>query len=145
MDYLLFKMEGILQAWGIPSPMEIRKTSDHPSKSGVVGYLGACLGYPAGKQIADLCADLGYACRVDSPGSLMSDFHTVGVPTNLIDKDAVGGPRYLFETRADYNNPVLLEKARSKGCYHTERGQSILSTREYLLWGGLHGVPVGDR
>jgi len=77
MKYLLFMFRGPLQSWGLDACKETRTTSDHPTKSGVIGYLSLCLGLIRGDEnICDLNSILGYACRTDLPGRPIEDYCT---------------------------------------------------------------------
>jgi len=66
-----------LQSWGTASRFEARTTDLAPSKSGVVGLLCAALGRHRGEPVDDLAA-LRFGVRVETPGSVLRDFHTVG-------------------------------------------------------------------
>ena len=89
MKSLLLRLEGPLQAWSTQSKLGIRDTDREPSKSAVLGLLGAALGMARDDdaQLATL-RTLSLAVRVDRPGTLLRDFHTAG-----------GG---RFRGRADY-------------------------------------------
>lgn len=82
MATLLLRLAAPLQAWGIDSKFEIRKTGREPTKSGVIGLLSAALGLrrddDAGLKRLN---GLGFAVRADREGSLLVDFHTAGNPT----------------------------------------------------------------
>jgi CRISPR system Cascade subunit CasD len=72
-----------LQSWGRESRFGIRETAAEPTKSGVVGLLGAALGVERTDttRIAEL-ASLRLGVRADRPGTLERDYHTVqNVPT----------------------------------------------------------------
>lgn len=79
MNYLLFQLYGHLQAWGSPAPGTIRQTEDHPTKSGVLGLLGACLGITSDqeKELFELQDSVGFACREDIPGEVLNDYNTI--------------------------------------------------------------------
>jgi CRISPR system Cascade subunit CasD len=76
---LLLRLEGPLQAWSTQSKLGIRDTDREPSKSAVLGLVGAALGMERDddEQLARLRA-LSMAVRVDRPGSLLRDYHTAG-------------------------------------------------------------------
>ena len=44
MATMLLRLAAPLQAWGVDSKFEIRKTNREPTKSGVLGLLAAALG-----------------------------------------------------------------------------------------------------
>lgn len=78
MEFLVFRLEGPLQSWGERSHWDHRDTALMPTKSGVIGLLGCCLGYSRGdERLAALSRTLRMAVRADRPGRIMEDFHTV--------------------------------------------------------------------
>lgn len=85
---LLLRLAGALQSWGLTGQFIERDTSSYPSKSGVVGLLAGALGRERGADISDLAA-LRFGVRVDRPGVLMRDFHTIshhdGTPMKAAD------------------------------------------------------------
>ncbi len=116
MKVLKITLQGPLQSWGMQSRWDSRGTSNAPSKSGVIGLLGCCLGLPRGSSgLGDLDRALHYAVRIDRPGILMTDFHTVQAP----------------------NGGMLLNSQGKK------RSQTLLTPKQYLqdaaftvfLWG----------
>ncbi len=78
---LFLRLEGPLQSWGDTAQWSVRRTRAEPSKSGVIGLIGAALGYgpdPEGDaEIARLGRELRLGIRVDRPGSVLRDYHTV--------------------------------------------------------------------
>lgn len=78
MKTILLKFSGPLQSWGTNSHFEIRRTDDHPSKSGVIGMIAAGLGYKR-DETEKICRlnDLHFAVRVDQPGYILKDYHIV--------------------------------------------------------------------
>lgn len=73
---LVLRLAGPLQAWGSTSQFNRRDTDELPTKSGVVGLLAAALGRRRSDEIDDLIGlDLGV--RIDQPGTLLEDYHTV--------------------------------------------------------------------
>lgn len=80
--FLLTRLYGPLCAWGGPAVGELRPTGDHPTRSALLGLLGACLGVrrdDADGQAA-LSAGFGVAVRVDAAGRRMEDYHTIQAP-----------------------------------------------------------------
>ena len=73
---LVMRLAGSFQSWGSASQFNRRDTDDRPTKSGVVGLLAAALGRRRSDAIEDLVA-LQLGVRVDQPGSLLRDYHTV--------------------------------------------------------------------
>lgn len=102
---LFLRLEGPLQAWGDQqSKFVIRRTSDAPTKSGVVGILCAALGIrrPVAAEgwLAKLCA-LRMGVRLDAPGVRWWDYHTVGA--GMLIRIAKGGSKSgAILTRREY-------------------------------------------
>lgn len=79
MKSVLLRLEGPLQAWGTQSKLGVRATDREPSKSGVLGLVGAGLGMERDDRamLATLCS-LALSVRVDRAGLLLRDYHTAG-------------------------------------------------------------------
>ncbi|MFE6054743.1 type I-E CRISPR-associated protein Cas5/CasD [Kitasatospora sp. NPDC056446] len=73
---LVLRLAAPLQSWGERSAFNRRDTPPQPTKSGVVGLLAAAAGRPREADIADL-AGLRLGIRIDQPGTLLRDYHTV--------------------------------------------------------------------
>jgi CRISPR system Cascade subunit CasD len=90
---LLLRLAGPLQSWGDRSAFNRRETRPEPTKSGVIGLLAAAQGRPRTQSPADLAA-LRFGVRVDQPGTLLRDYHTVsdfrGVPLRQAGVNAKG-------------------------------------------------------
>ena len=117
MRLMKLKLSAPLQSWGEDSRWDTRETAASPTKSAVIGMLGCALGYPRGdSRLVALDQALKLAVRIDQPGRVMTDFHTV--------------------TGTD---EVLLTAAGSK----RSSGATIITPRQYLqsstftvfLWG----------
>jgi len=75
---LLLRLAGPMQSWGTHSRFSYeRDTEREPSKSGVIGLLAAAQGRPREAPVDDLAA-LTMGVRIDRPGLLKVDYHTVG-------------------------------------------------------------------
>lgn len=115
---VLLRLEGPIQAWGLAAPWSQRPTEHAPTKSGVLGLVGAALGLTRdSQQLIELPRHLRMGVRVDLPGSLLTEFQTVGgggsgVPTAQLRPD--GTPK--------------LKKTESTGQLEIE-----LSHRGYLV------------
>ncbi|MEV4218802.1 type I-E CRISPR-associated protein Cas5/CasD [Nonomuraea sp. NPDC049725] len=73
---LLLRLGGPLQSWGDRSVFNRRDTRPEPTKSGIIGLLAAASGRPRDEPLDDLLG-LRLGVRVDQPGSLLRDYHTV--------------------------------------------------------------------
>lgn len=75
---LALRLEGVLQSWGGSAAGDNRPTHEVPTRSGVVGLVGAALGVDR-RDVAALAAldrGLGLVVRVDRPGTIGVDYHT---------------------------------------------------------------------
>lgn len=113
MDILLFRLYGPMASWGEIAVGESRHTAHYPSKSAVLGLIGAALGIERHDEAMQSRLQQGYALAVEvlSTGQLLRDYHTAQVP------DSVG--KFTYRTRRD-------ELVSGK-----ERLGTILSSREY--------------
>ncbi|MBD3949622.1 type I-E CRISPR-associated protein Cas5/CasD [Tuanshanicoccus lijuaniae] len=76
MKTIILKLSGPMQSYGTDSHFETRKTDFYPSKSAIVGLLGACMGLRRSDEKISELNDLNFAVRVDQPGKLLKDYHT---------------------------------------------------------------------
>ena len=76
MSVLLLRLAAPLQSWGAASRHTTRGTLTMPTKSGVIGMVAAALGRRRGEDLSDL-TQLRFGVRVDQPGRLLTDYHTV--------------------------------------------------------------------
>jgi CRISPR system Cascade subunit CasD len=113
MEYLVFRLYAPLASWGEIAIGESRHTAHYPSKSALIGLLGAALGINRDDEEQQQRLQQGYAFAVElfTAGSLLRDYHTAQVP------DSVG--KFTYRTRRD---ELVLGK---------ERLGTILSSREY--------------
>ncbi|WP_322942556.1 type I-E CRISPR-associated protein Cas5/CasD [Actinacidiphila yeochonensis] len=93
---LVLRLAAPLQSWGGPSRYNRRDTLSQPTKSGVLGMLAAADGRSREASITDLLG-LRLGVRVDQPGSLLRDYHTVSdhrdVPMLAAKVDARGAQK----------------------------------------------------
>ncbi|WP_419927243.1 type I-E CRISPR-associated protein Cas5/CasD [Candidatus Poriferisocius sp.] len=79
MTGVVMLLDGPLQSWGGPAPgIYQRPTDSMPSLSGVIGIVANALGRKRLDGIGDLAIGAELAVRADRPGTLVTDFHTVG-------------------------------------------------------------------
>lgn len=104
MRFLRLKLQGPLQSWGERSRWDSRDTASMPTKSGVIGLIGCCLGYPRGdERIRALSSSLHIAVRADRAGVIMTDFHTVQTESG-------GFPNAEGGRRSSNNNTIITPK-----------------------------------
>ncbi|MDE9444230.1 type I-E CRISPR-associated protein Cas5/CasD [Xenorhabdus bovienii] len=81
--YLVFRLYGVLASWGVEAVGESRPTSLHPTRSAILGLLGAALGIRRDDEmrLAELQQSVNIAIKQIVAGSLMRDYHTSQVPS----------------------------------------------------------------
>ncbi len=82
-DYLLFQLYGPMASWGDIAVGEYRPSFAHPSKSAIMGLLAAALGIRRDedehhRELSEACS---FAVRADAIGTLLTDYHTIQVPS----------------------------------------------------------------
>lgn len=115
-NFLILRLDGPMQAWGTHTFEDFRPSNLYPTRSGLLGLLGACLGLERGDFLgqASLAASVEFTVRVDSqlarpgtdkpvakPGIKLQDFHTV-MGARKVDGSAnkfpvVSRREYLFD------------------------------------------------
>ncbi len=105
MRTVLLRLEGPLQSWGTRSRFGRRDTESEPSKSGVLGLVGAALGMARSDNamLASLAA-AQFGVRADREGRLLTDYHTIGAGkfrdrNDYFVHDVYG---HAVETKRDY-------------------------------------------
>ncbi|MDR2240652.1 MAG: type I-E CRISPR-associated protein Cas5/CasD [Zoogloeaceae bacterium] len=82
-DYLLLRLYGSLASWGEIAVGEMRHSAAHPSRSALLGLLGAALGIErsddAGQQ--GLAQGYRFGIKLEQAGMPLRDYHTVQVGT----------------------------------------------------------------
>ena len=113
MDYLVFRLYGAMASWGEIAVGEDRHTASYPSKSAIIGLLGAALGIKREDEEKQNQLQQGYSLAVEifSTGHLLRDYHTTQVPSST--------GKFNYRTRRD---EIILGK---------EQLGTILSSREY--------------
>ncbi len=91
MTTLLIRLQGPMQSWGSTSAWNERDTGLLPTKSGIVGLLCSALGRDRAEPVDDLTR-VRMGVRVDAPGVLMRDFHTVNGVLSVSSGGRLGTP-----------------------------------------------------
>lgn len=114
-DYLVFRLYGPLASWGEIAVGESRHSAVNPSRSALLGLLGAALGIERTDDDGQAALTAGYqfGVKLVSAGSPMRDYHTVQAPPQqakvqyrtrrqeLIDESRVGTLLSSREYRCD--------------------------------------------
>lgn len=79
MHTLLLRLVAPLQAWGLDSNFDVRRTAREPTKSAIIGMLGAAMGWTRDQTALyrELSENLRFGVRVDKEGALLRDYQTV--------------------------------------------------------------------
>ncbi len=111
-EYLLFRLYGPMASWGEIAVGESRHSAAHPSRSALVGLLGAALGVGRDEDEAQHALAVGYrfAVKVESAGVPLRDYHTVQTPL----------------TRKNVKHRTRAQELSNRGTLET-----LLSEREY--------------
>ncbi|MDZ5649988.1 type I-E CRISPR-associated protein Cas5/CasD [Nitrospirillum sp. BR 11828] len=156
-DFLIFRLQGPMAAWGAVAVGERRPVWDLPSKSAVLGLVAAALGLTRQDTAghAALEAGLGFAVRQDAAGRPLRDYHTAQAPKARRNaqwrtrREELAGPK-------DEVNTVLserlyrLEAAATVALWH--RGDTApalpalaaaLARPRYTLYLGRKSCPLG--
>lgn len=98
---LVLRLVGPMQAYGAASVAVHRPTEDAPTKSAVLGLLGAALGIDRADTAALVALDQSFSLvvRVDARGTALTDYHTaMDVPS----MDGASVRKYATITRRTY-------------------------------------------
>lgn len=113
-EYLVFTLYGPMASWGEIAMGEARNSTMYPTRSALIGLLGAACGVDRGDAAAQSALRDGYrfGLRVDAFGEPLRDYHTV----------QYGEPRrgQVFRTRRDE-----LKNARKVGTLLSARGYRV--------------------
>lgn len=82
-DTLVLRLAAPQQSWGIEGTAEYRTTELVPTRSGLEGFFAAALGAARGQHPSWL-GDLDVTVRVDRPGTVERDFHTITGPDRAL-------------------------------------------------------------
>lgn len=134
--FLLFTLAAPLASFGAVAVGERRPTWDRPSKSQILGLVAGCLGIERSEEARQqaLAASLSFAVRVDTSGSLASDYHTAQAPKEV-----------SIRRRTKAFGPIVT-RADELAC---DDLKTILSRREFrvgakhtiALWRNASGEP----
>lgn len=120
---LYLRIEGPLQSWGGRTIGRFRRTESIPTKSGVIGLLGAALGLER-RQLNERLEELNsltMTVRVDRAGTLEEDYQTVGAGIGVLSADG--------------------DVKKTAG---TGEVEAIISSREYLMDASFLVILRGD-
>lgn len=100
---VLLLLDAPLQSWGTQSRFGHRDTDFEPSKSGVLGLVGAAMGMSRdNEELLQRLANLTMAVRVDREGRILRDYHTAGGGTYRGEEHGVYGSKDTVVTNRFY-------------------------------------------
>lgn len=150
MGTLLLKLAGPLQAWGVESKFDERRTLNFPTKSGVIGMVAAALGRSREESVDDL-NKLKFGVRVDHEGELLQDYHTAKGKNMYVTKryylvDAIflvglesDDRDYLVQIEMALKTPAFPLYLGRRSCVPTQ--PLVLGLRETDLLTALYNEP----
>ncbi|GAA2231380.1 type I-E CRISPR-associated protein Cas5/CasD [Streptomyces nogalater] len=150
MAVFALRLAAPLQSWGGPSRYNRRDSRPEPTKSGVLGLLAAAEGRRREASLTDLLG-LRLGVRVDQPGTLLRDYHTVsdhrGLPLPAAKVDAKGlqkktGPaKYTGVTQRYYLQDAVFTAALRGPTALLERLEHAVRNPVYPLSLGRRSCP----
>lgn len=158
-EFLLFTLYAPLASWGDIAVGESRGSWDRPSRSAILGLLGAALGVERADQAAHgaLVSGYGVAVRQDAAGTVLSDYHTVQtVAANVVRRERpatraqlLGRPSHELETilsRRTYRQDALATVAlwtRDDPRWSLAELAAALLRPAFTLYAGRKANPLG--
>ena len=137
MKTILLKFAGPMQSWGTDSHFETRHTDLYPSKSAVIGLIGAALGIRRDdKSICDFDS-LKFAVRVDQEGSLLKVYHIARKYKNSGDFDRT----YVTE-RYYLEDAVFVVAISHEDDNFIEKIYEALKRPYFQMFLGRRSIPV---
>jgi CRISPR system Cascade subunit CasD len=78
-SYLILNLKGPMQAWGTHTYEDYRPSNLFPTRSGLLGLLGACLGIDRRDYVGldQLASSVEFTVKIDHGGVKLSDYHTI--------------------------------------------------------------------
>lgn len=82
-EYLVFRLYGPMASWGVPAVGGDRATAIAPTRSALLGLLGAALGITRDNaaKLEALQQSVSFGVKQCVPSSILRDYHTVQVPS----------------------------------------------------------------
>lgn len=157
-DYLVFQLYAPLVSWGDQAVGQERPTAEHPSRSALLGLLGAALGVSREdeaqhQQLSDACH---FAIKLYAPGLAIRDFHTAQVPPHnnkvrhlFTRKDELAEPKLgtilSFRSYQQESLSVVAVWLEGQTNYTLEKLQQALQQPHYHLYLGRKSCPLAVR
>lgn len=154
-DYLLFRLYGPLASWGEIAVGESRHSAVHPSRSALLGLLGAALGIERNDDSAHrvLAESYRFGIKLECTGTPLRDYHTVDTVAvqrkaryrtrrqELADSARVSTMLSMREYRCDSLALIALE-ALENAPYDLERLAEAMRRPRFHLYLGRKSCPL---
>jgi len=156
-EFLLLTLYAPLASWGEIAVGELRGSWDRPSRSALLGLLGAALGITREDQDAHDALNAGYgvAVRLDAPGTPMVDYHTAQtVAASVLKKARPSTRKQMLEAgdketilswrtyRADSLSTVAIW-AHGQPRWSLSEVEAALRRPQFALFAGRKSNPFG--
>ncbi|MCX7048126.1 MAG: type I-E CRISPR-associated protein Cas5/CasD [Candidatus Sumerlaeota bacterium] len=135
---LLLRLEGPMQAWGDQeSKFVVRRSSEAPTKSGVLGLLCAAMGVsrPAARDTLPRLNALEMGVRIDASGVRWWDYHTVGGGVMMPTAEGKLKPGAILTRREYLCDASFLVALRGDAALIAELAQAMRHPRWTLYLG----------
>lgn len=139
LNTVFLRLEGVLQSWGERGRWTVRDTATIPTKSGVIGLIGAAMGIND-NRLSELSSRLEMGVRVDKPGTLMHDYHTVISGVVKSEGGIKGGknPETVVSHRYYLNDASFLVALRQSDPVDIKSIAVALQCPKWFLYLGRH-------
>lgn len=146
-EYLILRLQGVMQSWGGHTYEDYRPSGLFPSRSGLIGLLAACLGIDRqdnGRQQA-LSDSFLFAVRADEsqhPVRKVTDFHTV-MDARKVDGTVNKNP---VVSRREYLYDICFTVAmqfKEESCFGMEDVKGAIQHPVYTPFLGRRSCPLG--
>ena len=128
---LVARLSGPLQSWGEHSPYTQRGTLPYPTYSGLLGLARAALGSSREADPASWSwlRTLAMAIRIDTPGSVARDFHTVNPPPSGSWDSAIGAKRKSSKAN---QTPYIVPMGNGRAWAVGKTPSTLITERHYV-------------
>ncbi|MBI4655195.1 MAG: type I-E CRISPR-associated protein Cas5/CasD [Elusimicrobia bacterium] len=147
LEFLILRLQGVMQAWGGHTYEDYRPSCLFPTRSGLTGLLGACLGIERKEknELIALSESFIYAVRADRqnfPPQKITDYHTIYKARKSdgseSDNPVVSKREYLCDARFT----VALQFSGA-GKYTLPILQMAITYPKYTPFLGRRSCPIG--
>lgn len=157
MQFLAFTVFAPIASWGDVAVGETRGTWDRPSRSAILGLLGAALGVEREDAVRQhhLSDAFGVAVRIDAAGTPLTDYHTAQTISRLNMRRSGARTRAQMMAVADRQTIMSQRRYLTDSLYTAllwERAGGVIPLREvhgalrspvFSLYAGRRAAPLG--